>query len=96
MIGLTAATGVALGLLLAQGLALALEYAGRRIGYTTILYGTLLAGLLFGWWWAFTRWTGKDTTMPDTTKTCAVCGGELIGSELAYGTCGHCGGRALR
>lgn len=30
-----------------------------------------------------------------TPDTCRVCSGELIGAELAYGTCGHCGGRSL-
>lgn len=27
---------------------------------------------------------------------CDRCGGTLIGSELEYGTCGQCGGRAVR
>ena len=27
---------------------------------------------------------------------CATCGGPLIGGELAFGTCGHCGGRHLK
>lgn len=27
---------------------------------------------------------------------CFVCNGALIGSERAYGTCGHCGGRSLK
>lgn len=27
------------------------------------------------------------------TKRCAQCQGELIGTELAFNTCGDCGGR---
>lgn len=30
-----------------------------------------------------------------TTANCPLCGGELIGSEVDQGTCGHCGGRSL-
>lgn len=32
---------------------------------------------------------------PTTTQHCATCGGELIGAETGFGTCGHCGGRSL-
>lgn len=28
-------------------------------------------------------------------RRCDVCRGELIGTELAFGTCGHCGGRSI-
>lgn len=28
-------------------------------------------------------------------RRCDVCRGKLIGKELAYGTCGHCGGRSI-
>lgn len=31
-----------------------------------------------------------DTT---TVETCRICGGDLIRSEVRYGTCGHCGRR---
>lgn len=27
--------------------------------------------------------------------TCSSCGGKLIGTERAFGTCGHCGGRSI-
>ncbi len=33
-------------------------------------------------------------TAPNT-NSCAVCGGAMIGDEIAHGTCGHCGGRSL-
>lgn len=26
---------------------------------------------------------------------CGLCGGDLIGTEVDHGTCGHCGGRSL-
>ena len=29
-------------------------------------------------------------------QTCRLCQGTLIGTELEYGTCGHCGGRSVR
>ena len=29
------------------------------------------------------------------SKRCEVCHGALVGSELGYDTCGHCGGRSL-
>lgn len=29
-------------------------------------------------------------------NTCADCGGDLIGDEIRFGTCGHCGRRSLR
>ena len=28
-------------------------------------------------------------------NTCAVCHGQLIGSEVRHGTCGHCGRRSV-
>ena len=93
IIGLTAGAGVAIGLVLAQGIALVLEFAAVRIGWRGVVYVSLLGGLMFGWFWAFAKWQTHGDDMP---KLCAKCGGELIGSELAYGTCGHCGGRAKR
>lgn len=93
MVGLALGAGVAIGLLVAQAIAVLLEFAAVRIGYETIAYSSLLAGLLVGWWLAFTKWERKETQMP---PTCIRCGGRLIGSEISYGTCGHCGGRAKR
>lgn len=28
-------------------------------------------------------------------ETCRICGGDLIGTEKFYGTCGHCGRRGV-
>lgn len=41
-------------------------------------------------------WLTFPTTPRPTRDTCLVCNGELVGSERAYGTCGHCGGRSLK
>lgn len=30
-----------------------------------------------------------------SNHTCAGCNGQLIGSEIPYGTCGHCGNRGV-
>lgn len=30
-----------------------------------------------------------------TPPKCAVCGGDLIRSEVRWSTCGHCGGRSI-
>ena len=31
-----------------------------------------------------------------SSTRCSQCGGTLIGGELAFGSCGHCGGRHLK
>ncbi len=36
------------------------------------------------------------TELVPGTRPCATCGGDLIGLERAFGTCGHCGGRSLK
>lgn len=43
-------------------------------------------------------WEAKvfaDDGLNPTELRCATCGGALIGDEVAYGTCGHCGRRSL-
>lgn len=40
---------------------------------------------------ALGEWLGAQATRND----CRICGGALLGSELGYGTCGACGGRAV-
>lgn len=29
------------------------------------------------------------------SSKCSTCNGRLIGREIAFGTCGHCGGRSI-
>lgn len=29
-------------------------------------------------------------------ERCSICGGDLIGAETNFGTCGHCGGRSRK
>lgn len=38
----------------------------------------------------------SPVTLEPVRNPCAICGGDRIGSELNYRTCGHCGGRFLR
>jgi hypothetical protein len=54
-------------------------------------------------WDATRAWldTRRRELPPPATMTldrvaCRICHGRLIGSERAYGTCGHCGGRHTR
>lgn len=46
--------------------------------------------------WLTTRGGELPPAMTLDRVACRICHGRLIGSERAYGTCGHCGGRHTR
>lgn len=65
-------------------------YGGRSYYFLNYADAAKSGGRVVGLTWTdYAAETGRPVD-------CAVCGGRLVGSELLWGSCGHCGGRSRR